>query len=54
MLVHACLPETFMYYALVYATSIFNILPVRGLLDDQEIPATPYQLFYGFSGLWVP
>jgi hypothetical protein len=47
LLVHAQLPDTFMYHAVVYATYIFNVPPVRGLLDSQEIPATPYQLFYG-------
>lgn len=49
MLVQAWLPDTFMYHALVYATYIFNILPVRGLLDDQEIPSTPHQLFFGYK-----
>ncbi len=47
LLVHARLPDTFMFSALVYVTHIFNILPVRGLLDSQDIPSTPYQLFFG-------
>jgi hypothetical protein len=46
LLVHARLPDIFMYHALVYACHIFNVLPVRGLLNEEEIPATPHQLFY--------
>jgi transposase InsO family protein len=46
LLVHARLPDIFMYHALVYACHIFNVLPVWGLLNEEEIPATPYQLFY--------
>jgi hypothetical protein len=47
LLVHARLPDTFWYQALCYATSIFNVLPVRGLKSQEEIPATPHELFYG-------
>ncbi len=47
LLEHVWLPDTFMYHALVYETHIFNILPVRGLLDEQKVPSTPYQLFFG-------
>jgi flagellar hook-associated protein FlgK len=36
-----------MYHALAYATHVFNILPVRGLTDTQEVPSTPHQLFFG-------
>jgi hypothetical protein len=46
LLVHARLPDTFMYHALVYACHIFNVLPIRGLQNDDDIPATPYQLFF--------
>jgi hypothetical protein len=48
MLVHARLPDTFMYHALAYATHVFNILPVRGLTDTQEVPSTPHQLFFEY------
>jgi hypothetical protein len=47
LLVHACLPGTFMYHALTYACSIFNVLPVRGLMNKEETPATQHQLFFG-------
>ncbi len=47
LLVHAQLPDTFTYHALTYACHIFNVLPVRGLMNEEEIPSTPYQLFFG-------
>jgi hypothetical protein len=47
LLVHARLPDTFMYLALTYACLIFNVIPVRGLLNEEDIPATPHQLFFG-------
>lgn len=47
LLVHAHLPDTFMYHALTYACHIFNVLPVRGLLNEEDTPATPHQLFFG-------
>jgi hypothetical protein len=40
---------TCMYHALVYATYIFNILSVRGLLDKQDLPSKPHQLFLGHT-----
>jgi transposase InsO family protein len=45
LLVHARLPDIFMYHALTYACHIFNVLPVRGLLNGEETPATPHQLY---------
>jgi transposase InsO family protein len=47
LLVHARLPDTFWYQALIYATHIFNVLPVRGLRNQAEVPSTPHELFYG-------
>ncbi len=47
LLVHARLPDTFMYHALTYACHIINVLPVRGLLNEEDTPATPHQLFFG-------
>jgi hypothetical protein len=47
MLVHAHLPDTFWYQALLYAAHIFNVLPVRGLKNQAEIPSTPHDLFFG-------
>jgi len=46
LLVHARLPDTFWYHAMVYATDIFNVLPVRGMKNEQDCPATPYELFF--------
>jgi len=46
LLVHAKLPDTFWYHAMVYATDIFNVLPVRGMKNEQYCPATPYELFF--------
>jgi transposase InsO family protein len=34
LIVHAHLPDTYMYHALVHACKIFNVLPVKGLQDD--------------------
>jgi transposase InsO family protein len=47
LIVHARLPDTFMYHALTYACRIFNILPVKGLLDNDGNVCTPYELFMG-------
>jgi transposase InsO family protein len=47
LLVHARIPDTFWYHALVYSTYIFNALPVRGLQgEDTELPATPHERFF--------
>jgi transposase InsO family protein len=51
LLVHASLPDTFWYQALQYATCIFNVIPVRGLKNHAEFPATPHELFYGSKPL---
>lgn len=47
LLVHARLPDLFMYHALTYACHIFNVLPMRGLQNEAETPSMPYQLFFG-------
>jgi len=46
LLVHACLPDIFWYHALMYASYIFNVLPVRGVKNDQDYPSTPHELFF--------
>jgi len=38
LLMHAWLPDTFWYHALQYSTFIFNILPVKGLVNNEEWP----------------
>jgi uncharacterized protein YdcH (DUF465 family) len=48
LLIHARLPDTFWFHALVYSTYIFNALPVRGLRgEDTDVPTTPHELFFG-------
>jgi hypothetical protein len=49
LLVHACLPDTLWFQALCYATHIINVLPVCGLKNHEEIPATPHELFIGIK-----
>lgn len=33
-------------HAIVYATYIFNVLPVRGIRNEEDIPTTPYESFF--------
>ena len=47
MLVHARLPNTDAYHAIMYATVIFNVLPIKGLVNAAGMPATPTELFTG-------
>jgi hypothetical protein len=47
LLIHARLPNMFMFHALVYAYNIFNILPVKGLEDADRNVSTPHTLFLG-------
>jgi hypothetical protein len=54
LLVHARLPDTFWFQALCYASNIFNVLPVRGLKIQAEIPATPHELFHGVKPTILP
>ncbi len=34
MIVHARLPDSFLYHAICYASAVFNILPVKGLVNE--------------------
>jgi hypothetical protein len=47
MLVHARLPDTYAYHDIMYTTVIFNVLPIKGLVNAADIPATPIELFTG-------
>jgi hypothetical protein len=47
LLVHARLPDTFMYHALSHACKIFNVLPVKELQNSDGNTAAPYELFVG-------
>jgi hypothetical protein len=48
ILVHARLPDSFMFHALVYSCHIFNVLPVKGLYLNGHM-GTPYELFQGIK-----
>jgi len=54
LLVHARLPDTFWFQALCYASNIFNVLPVRGLKNQAEIPATPHESFHRVKPTILP
>jgi hypothetical protein len=47
MIVHARLPDSFLYHAIRYASAVFNILPVKGLINKDGKSATPAEIFYG-------
>jgi hypothetical protein len=47
LLIHDRLPDSFTYHALTYACNIFNVQPVKGLLDANGNVATPHQLIVG-------
>jgi hypothetical protein len=47
LLVHARLPDQYHYHAILYATSIFNILPIRDLYTHDGAATTPFYLFTG-------
>jgi transposase InsO family protein len=44
LLVHARLPDSFMFHALVYSCHIFNVLPIKGLSLNGQL-STPYEMF---------
>ena len=45
LLVHARLPPIFFHHALLYAVAIFNVIPVKKLVNKNGFPVTPYELF---------
>lgn len=45
LLVHAHLPNQYHFHAILYTTSIFNILPIKDLFTTTGEPTTPYYLF---------
>ena len=47
MLVHARLPDTYLFHSIRYACEVFAVLPVAGLYTHDQQPATPTQLFTG-------
>jgi transposase InsO family protein len=47
MLVHARLPDVYYYHALRYATTVFNVLPVKGVYTTEGVIGTPYELCRG-------
>jgi hypothetical protein len=47
MLVHARLPDMYLYHALRYACNVFNILPLKDLVTADGTVTTPFELFVG-------
>jgi hypothetical protein len=47
LLVHARLPDSCIYHALIHACRIFNVLPVKELQNAAGSSATPYEFFLG-------
>jgi hypothetical protein len=54
LLVHARLPDIFWFQAICYVAQIFNVLPVRGLKNQEEIPSTPHEMFFGVKPCILP
>jgi hypothetical protein len=54
LLVHARLSDTFWFQAICCAAQIFNVLPVRGLKNQEEIPSTPHEMFFGIKPCILP
>ena len=49
MLVHARLPDTYLFHAIRYACEIFSVLPIAGLFNAEGNPTTPAELFTGHN-----
>jgi hypothetical protein len=47
MLVHARLPNMYLYHALLHACNVFNILPIKDLVTAEGTVTTPFELFVG-------
>ena len=47
MLVHARLPDMYLYHALLHACNVFNILPLKDLVTANGTVTTPFELFVG-------
>ena len=47
MLVHARLPDTYLFHVIRYACEVFSALPIAGLFNAEGNPATPAELFTG-------
>ena len=48
LMVHARVPEVFVYFALMYATDhIYTVLPIKDLINEDGDPTTPHKLATG-------
>ncbi len=47
MLVHARLPDMYLYHALLHAYNVFNILPLKVFVTADGTVSTPFELFVG-------
>ena len=46
IMVHARLPPIFKYHATLYAIIIYNVTPIKNLVNKEGNPATPYEIFF--------
>jgi len=51
MLIHAWLPDAYMFHAITYATMVFIVLPIKDLIDQEGNVTTPSCLFLGTKPL---
>ena len=47
MLLHTRLNKKFFNYAVKYDQRVYDVIPVKDLVDDQGFPTTPYYLLSG-------
>ncbi len=47
MLVHARLPDMYLYHALLHACNVFNMLPLKDLVTADGTATAPFKLFLG-------
>ena len=48
LMVHARVPENYIYFALMYTTDhIFPVLSIKGLINEDGYPTTPFKLETG-------
>jgi hypothetical protein len=47
MLVHARLPDMYLYHALLHACNVSNKLPLKDLVTADGTVSTPFELFVG-------
>jgi hypothetical protein len=51
MLVHARLPDMYLYHALLHACNVFNMLPLKDLVTADGTVTAPFELFVGSKSM---